>query len=74
MYHGLTKSLRHIVEEAGVPKAAIMQEARGLRDGDATRPGDLVVLDYNAATILGGYICLSGMESTLYEYCNLLDA
>jgi hypothetical protein len=48
MQHGLIKSLRVIVEEAGVPKAVIVEEARGLRAGDATRHGDLVVVDFTA--------------------------
>ncbi len=38
MHHGLIKSRRFVVEEAGVPKAAIVEEAQGLREGGATRP------------------------------------
>ena len=44
MHHGLIKTLRGIVEESGVPKGTILDEARGLRLGDATRPRGLVVL------------------------------
>ena len=44
MHHGLIKTLRGIIEESGVPKAAIVEEAIGLRQGDATRRGDIVVL------------------------------
>ena len=43
LHHGLIKSLRHIVEEARVPKVSIVEDARGLREGDATRPRDFVV-------------------------------
>jgi hypothetical protein len=46
MHHGLIKILRGIVEEAGVPKATIVEEARGLRLGDATRRRDIVVLGF----------------------------
>ena len=38
MHHGLIKNLRTIVEESGVPKAAIVEEARGMRQDDRTRP------------------------------------
>ena len=44
--HGLIKTLRGIVEESGVPKASIVEEARGMRPDDHTRPGNLVVLDF----------------------------
>ena len=64
MHHGLIKSYRHIVEEARVPKAAIVEEARGLRDGDATRLGDLVVLDFNAP---GRHLVLDGVVTTVYR-------
>jgi hypothetical protein len=63
MYHGLIKSLRHIVEEAGVPKAAIIEEARGLRNGDATSPGNFVVLDFTAS---GRHLILDGGVTTVY--------
>jgi len=62
MHHGFIKSLRHIVEEAGFPKASIVEEARGLRVGDATRPGDLVVLDF---TELGRHHILDGVVTTV---------
>ena len=64
MHHGLIKSLRHIVEEARIPKVAIEEEARGLRDGDATRPGDEVVLDYSAP---GRHLVLDGVVTTVYR-------
>ena len=48
MHHGLVKTLRGIVEESGVPNAAIVEERGGLRPGDATRPWDIVVMDFAA--------------------------
>ena len=63
MHYGLIKSLRHIVEEAGVPKASIVEEARGLREGDATRPRDFVVLDF---IVLGRHLILNGVVTTVY--------
>ncbi len=47
MHHGLIKTRRGIVEESGVPNASIVEEARGIRQDDRTRPGDLVVLDFD---------------------------
>ncbi len=46
MHHGLITTLRGIVEEAEVPKASIVEEARGMRPDDCTRPGDLMVLNF----------------------------
>ncbi len=46
MYQGLIKTLRMIVDEDGVPKATIVEEARGLRTYDASCLGDLMVLDF----------------------------
>ena len=46
MHHGLIKTLRNIVGDSGVPKASIVEEARGMRPDDRTRHGDLVVLDF----------------------------
>ncbi len=41
MHHGLIKTLRGIVKEAGVPKVSIVEDAKGLRLDDRTRPRDL---------------------------------
>ena len=64
MHHGLIKTMRSIVEEAGVPAAAVVEEARGLRDGDSTRPGDLVVLDFSTA---GRHLIIDGVATTVYR-------
>jgi hypothetical protein len=63
MHHGLIKSLRRIVEEARIPKAAIVEEARGLRDGDATPSWDLVAVDFTAP---GRHLILDGVVTTVY--------
>ena len=52
-----------IVEEVGDSKAAIVEEARGLREGDATRPGDMVVLDF---TTPSRYLIMDGVVTTVY--------
>ena len=59
MHHGLIKSLRGIDEETRVPKATIVEEARGLRLGDATRPGDIVILDFAEA---GKHLIIDGVR------------
>eukprot|EP00873_Tetraselmis_striata_P037934 jgi/Tetstr1/458198/TSEL_044687.t1 len=35
-----------ILQEAGAPRDSVLTEVRGLRSADATRPGDVVRLDY----------------------------
>jgi hypothetical protein len=62
MHHGLIK-FGIIVEEAGVPKASIVEEARGLRDGEATRPGDMVVLNFTDPC---QHLILDGVVTTVY--------
>ena len=64
MHHGLMKTLRGIIEESGVPKGPILEEGRGLRPGDATRPGDLVVLDF---AVEGKHLIIDGMVTSVYR-------
>ncbi len=64
MHHGLIKTLRGIVEESGVPKASIVEEARGLRPDDRSRPCDLVVLDFADG---GRHLVLDGVITTFYR-------
>ena len=40
--------IKTIVREVGVPDAALVTEARGLRVADRSRPGDVVALDFLA--------------------------
>jgi len=62
MRHGLIKTLRGILEESGVPKAAIVEEARGLKHDDRTRPRDLVVLDFAEG---GRHLIIDGVVTTM---------
>ena len=62
MHHGLIKTLRDIAEEAGVPKATIVEEARGLRADDASRHGDLAVMDFYTAC---KHLIIDGVVNTL---------
>ena len=64
MHHGLTKTLRGIVGESGVPKASIVEEARGMRPEDRTRPGELVVLDFAKG---GRHLIIDGDATTVYR-------
>jgi hypothetical protein len=64
MHHGLIKTLRGIVEESGVPKASIVEEARGMRSEDRTRPGDLVVLDFAEG---GRHLIIDGVVTKVYR-------
>jgi len=65
MHHGgLIKTLRGIVEKAAVPTASIVEEARGMRPDDYTRPGDLVVLDFAAG---GRHLIIDGVVTSVYR-------
>ncbi len=45
-----------------MPKASIVEEARGMRPNDRTRPGDLVVLDFAAG---GRHLVFDGAVTTV---------
>ena len=64
MHHGLIKTLRGIVEESVVPKASIVEEARGMRPADRTRLGDLVVLDFAEGV---RHLGIHGVVTTVYR-------
>jgi hypothetical protein len=64
MHHGLIKTLRSVVEEFGVPKAAIFEEARGVRHDDRTFPGDLVVMNFAKE---GRHLIIDGVVTTVYR-------
>jgi hypothetical protein len=63
MHHGLIKTFGGIVEEYGVPMVSIVEEARGLRPSDCTRPCDIVVLDYAEG---GRHLVIDGVVTTVY--------
>jgi len=62
MHHGMIKTLRGIVEESGVPKASIVEKARGLRHDDCFHPGDLAVLDFADG---GRHLIIDGVVTTV---------
>jgi len=64
MHHGLIKTLRGIVEEFGVPKASLVEETRGLRPSDCTRPCDIVVMDFAKG---GQHLIIDGVVTTIYR-------
>ena len=64
MHAILLTTMRKVMKEAGVPTSVTLTEAQGLRgDGDKTRPGDIVVLDYHAT---GRHHLLDGVVTTAY--------
>jgi len=46
MHYGLVQVLKSIIKDVGIPDIAGVTEARGLRSSNASRPGDVVVLDF----------------------------
>ena len=71
MHHGLIKTLRGIAEEYGVPKASIVEEARGMRQDGRTRPGDLVVMDFAKR---GRHLIINEVVTTVYKNTILTKA
>jgi hypothetical protein len=64
MHAWLITTLKKVIKEAGVPSSATLTEARVLRGGgDKTRPGDIMVLDYNAP---GRHLLLDGVVMMVY--------
>jgi hypothetical protein len=45
MHYGLVQVLKSIIKDVGKRDIAVVTEARGLRPSNASRPGDVVVLD-----------------------------
>ena len=48
MHDGLVNVMFSILKDVGVPVMAVVIETRGLRAADASKPGDVVVLDFFA--------------------------
>jgi len=46
MHAGLVGVLTSILKDVGIPSIAVVTPARGVRETDASRPGDVVVLDF----------------------------
>ncbi len=64
MHHGLIKTSRGIAEEARFPKASIVEEARGLRPDDRTRPRDLVMVHFAEK---GRHLVMDGVVTIVYK-------
>jgi hypothetical protein len=65
LFHaGLVGVIKSILREAGVPDAAIVTEARGLRAADNSRPGDVVALDFFAD---GRHLVIDAVMTTVYR-------
>jgi hypothetical protein len=48
MHARLVRAIRSVLRDVRIPDIVVLIEARGLRIADATRPGDVVVLDFFA--------------------------
>jgi hypothetical protein len=60
---GLVSVIKSIMRDAGVPEAAIVLEARGLRAADRSRPGDVVAQDFFAN---GRHLVIDEVMFTVY--------
>jgi hypothetical protein len=67
-HSGLVDVLVSILKDVGVPDMAVVTEARGLRVADASRPGDVVVLNFFAE---GRHLIVDAMVTTTYR--NIYD-
>jgi len=65
MHAGMVSVIVSILKDGGVPDMAIVTEARGLRDADATRPVDVVVLDFFAD---GRHLVIDVVVTTIYRH------
>jgi hypothetical protein len=64
MHGGLVGVIRSILKDIGLPDLAIVTEARGLRSADATRPGDVVVLNFFAED---RHLAIDAVVTTIYR-------
>ena len=64
MQSGLVDVLVSILKDVGVPDMAVNTEARGLRAADASRLGDVVVLDFFAE---GRHLVVYAVVTTIYR-------
>ena len=64
LFHsGLVGVIRTILRDAGVPYASVVLEAKGLRETDRSRPGDVVALDLFAD---GRHLVIDAVLTTVY--------
>ena len=64
MHYGLVQVLKSISKDVGIPGIAIVTKARGLRSSDASRPGDVVVLDFFRD---GQHLVIDVVVNTVYR-------
>ena len=64
MHSGLVQVIKSIIKDVGIPDIAVVTEARGLRSSDASRPGDVVVLDFFRD---GQHLVLDAVVTTVYR-------
>ncbi len=64
MHSGLVDVLVSIPKDVGILEMAIVTEARGLRAADASRPGDVVVLDLFAKD---SHLVVDSVVTTVYR-------
>jgi hypothetical protein len=64
MHAGLAGVIRSILKDVGIPDMVVVTEARGPRTTYATRPGDVVVLDF---FVEGKYLVFDVVVTTVYR-------
>ena len=65
MFHAcLVGVIKTFLREAGIPDAAVVTKARGLRAADRSRPGDVVALDFFAE---GRHLVIDAVMTTVYR-------
>ena len=68
LHSGLVNIIETCLRDAGVPEAAIVLEARGLRAADRSRPGNVVTLDFFAD---GRHLVIDAVITTVYRNTDL---
>jgi len=63
MHAGLVGMIRSIFKDVGIPDMAVVTEGKGLQIADATRIGDVVVLDFFAE---GKHLVIDVVVTTVY--------
>jgi hypothetical protein len=65
MHSWLVQVIRSIIKDVGIPDIVVVTEARGLLSSDASRPEDVVVLDFFRD---GQHLVLDEVITTFYRY------
>jgi len=71
MHAGLVEVITSIMKDVGIPNIAVVIDARGLRATDASRPGDVNVLDFFAE---GRHLVIDAVVTTVYRNAILREA